>query len=150
MSGSIDKVDKKLEYLEGSVELEKQESLFANIDLEPDIFGVQQVVKEAMDIAPELSPEEIEKEDRQRKARGSKAVQFEKHNKGIRVEVDRGWSLTPASVSGTDIISDLQGIRNARFLQSVASLFAFAVRRGSFRINAKITERTKEMDGFFR
>jgi hypothetical protein len=122
-------------------------SLFANIDLyNPDVFGVQQPIKEALDIVLDITPEEIEQKEEKRKAEGSSALKFEKEDKkgrrkGIRFETSRGWGLTPTSVEGKDIISDPQNIRTARFLQIIASLFSYALKRGSFRItNAKITE----------
>jgi len=126
-----------------------QVSLFSNIDLTAqEIAGIQQPVKEALDLVLNITPEEIQEQETRRESSGTSHIQFEKDKKGIRVNPTRGWGLNPATTTGQDVLSNLDSIRSARFLQSIASLFSYAVRRGSFTLNDKITDIMKDTGAY--
>lgn len=117
-------------------EIIEAQSLFSNLDFsDAEVFGMQQVIKETLDIAREIPTETIDTQE----ARGTQELKFNKGEKGIRVEANRGWGLNTTFV-GQEITSNLHSVRSARFLQNVASLYSYAVKRGSFRVNSNITD----------
>jgi hypothetical protein len=131
------RLDKQLESISESVDLEKP-SLFSNIKGDAQkTFGVQQIVKEILDIAPDITEQEMESQERTRQSRASSDIKFEREGKGIMVDMNRLTTLSPQS---GESFSQLTPLRTARFLQDTMALFSYATKKGSFRINAKLID----------
>jgi hypothetical protein len=137
-----DRVEKDLEQISNAG---GTPNLFPNVNLEdPDIFGIQQAVKESLDVVKEIDIKEIELEEKKRQQSGGSHLKFERGDRGLRIEPNRGWSSQVSKSHDSEVTSNLQDIKSARFLQDTYALFARAVRKGSFRLNDRITDIIKD------